>query len=117
MNYNSIKSIAVKKNTTIKATTRFIKGKMLMFPKVSLQSFVYNVIDVFCFPSKEVKEIYQQNAIIKCFVYLFLVDTDSWSLQFIFVCKLNSTISEKESRFNFPNNATIKAKTEIRCFR
>ena len=36
MNCNSIKSIAIKKNTTVKATTRFIKGKMLMFSKVSL---------------------------------------------------------------------------------
>ena len=117
MNYNSIKSIAVKKNTTIKAATRFIKGKMLMFPKVPYKVLCTMYFDVFCFPSKEIKEIYQQNAIIKCFVYLFLADADSWSLQFIFVCKLNSTISEKESRFNFPNNATIKAKTEIRCFR
>ena len=36
MNCNSIKSIVVKKNTIVKATTRFIKGKMLMFTKVSL---------------------------------------------------------------------------------
>ena len=32
---NSIKSIAIKGNTTIEVTSRFIKGKMLMFSKVS----------------------------------------------------------------------------------
>ena len=36
---NSVKSIVVKGNTTIDVTSRFIKGKMLMFSKVSLKSF------------------------------------------------------------------------------
>ena len=33
---NSIKSIAIKGNATIEVTSRFIKGKMLMFSKVSI---------------------------------------------------------------------------------
>ena len=44
---NSIKSIAIKGNRTIKETSRFVKGKMLMFSKVSIRSFVYDLIDVF----------------------------------------------------------------------
>ena len=36
----SIKVLAVKKNDKVKITTRFMKGKMLMFSKVSLRSFV-----------------------------------------------------------------------------
>ena len=47
---NSIKSIIVSGNTTVDVSTRFIKGKMLMFAKVSLKSFVYDIIDVFSFP-------------------------------------------------------------------
>ena len=47
----------VKKNATVKITTRFTKGKMLMFSKVSLKSYVYDIIDVFCFPNEEVKQI------------------------------------------------------------
>ena len=47
---NSIKSIVIKGNTTIDVSSRFIKGKMLIFAKLSLKSFVYNMIDVFCFP-------------------------------------------------------------------
>ena len=30
-------------------------GKLLMFAKVSLWSFFYDITDVFCFRSKEVK--------------------------------------------------------------
>ena len=98
LNCNSIKSVAVKQNNSVKVTTTFIKGKLLMFAKVSLKSFVYSVADVFCFPSPKVINIYQRNDIIKRFLYLLLIDTDSCSLQFMFVCKLSSTISEKKSR-------------------
>ena len=45
--YNSIKSIAIKGNTTIEETSRFVKGKMLMFSIVLIRSFVYDLIDAF----------------------------------------------------------------------
>ena len=51
---NSIKSIIVSGNTTVDVSTKFIKGKMLMFAKVSLKSFVYDTIDVFSFSDEEV---------------------------------------------------------------
>ena len=82
---------------SLQATTRFIKGKILIFVKTSLQSFIYDVVDDFCFSTQEVKEIYQQSRTIKCFFHLILTDTDSCSLQFIFVCDSRSNISEKES--------------------
>ena len=46
---NSIKSIVVNSFTTVDVSTRFCKGKMLMFAKMSLKSFVYDIIDVFVF--------------------------------------------------------------------
>ena len=55
---NSIKSIIVKTNTNIDVSSRFIKGKTLMFAKLSLKSFVYDMIDVFCFPNNEIQEVY-----------------------------------------------------------
>ena len=61
---------------------------MLMFSKVSLKSFVYDIIDIFCLPDEDVKEIYDKNKIIKCFVYLILTDTVSCSLQFTFIAEL-----------------------------
>ena len=62
---------------------------MLMFAKMSLKLFVYDIIDVFCFPDDKVKGIFDKNDIEKCFLYLNLTDTDSCSMFFIFICKLN----------------------------
>ena len=56
---------------SLQPITRLIKGKFLIFAKTSLQSFIYDVVDDFCFPTQEVKGIYQQSRIIKCFIYLF----------------------------------------------
>ena len=43
----SIKSFAVKKKNVIKATTRFMLGKLLMFAKLSLKSF-YTYLLKYC---------------------------------------------------------------------
>ena len=63
-----------------------MKGKMLMFVKILLMSLIYDLIDIFCFPNTAVKNIYEQNDHIKCFVYLNLTDTDSRSFfSFLYV--------------------------------
>ena len=95
---NSIKSIAIKGNMNIDVASRFIKGKMLMFTKVLIRSFVYDLIDVFCFPTKEVRRIYDLYSIIKCHLYLNLTDTNSCSIFFNFICKKECNIIESESR-------------------
>ena len=51
----SIKSFAVKKSDRIKVTTRFLSGKMFMFAKLSLMSFLYKVLGTFCFPDENVR--------------------------------------------------------------
>ena len=79
----SIKSVAIEKSSKINLTTRFLNGKMLMFSKVSIKSFVYDLIDVFMFPNQEIQEIYRQYQVNKCYLYQNLTDTDSTS---IFVC-------------------------------
>ena len=48
----SIGSVAIEKSSKINLTTRFLNGKMLMFSKVSIKSFVYDLIDVFMFPDQ-----------------------------------------------------------------
>ena len=95
---NSIKSVAIKKKTNVNVTSRFIKGKMLMFAKLSIKSFVYDMIDVFCFPNEQIQRIYDNYQIEKCFLYQNLTDTDSTSLFFVFICKLESTLPESEAR-------------------
>ena len=62
---NSIKAVMVKQNPNIKITTRFISGKMLMFAKISIKSFVYDISDVFMFPDATVRSIYEKYKIAK----------------------------------------------------
>ena len=94
----SVKDLSVEKNSKVKLTTRYLKGKMLMFSKLSIKSFVYDVIDIFMFPNETIQEIYQKYNIEKCVVEQNLTDTDSTSIFFIFICNLNSEIPENEAR-------------------
>ena len=95
---NSIKSIVVNSSTTVDVNARFWKRKMLMFAKMYLKSFAYNIIDVFCFPDDKFKGIFDKNDIEKCFLYLNLTDTDICSMFFLFICKLECCIPESDFR-------------------
>ena len=95
---NSIKSIVVNSSTMVDVSTTFCKGKMLMVAKMSLKSFVNDIIDIFCFPDDKVKDIFDKNDIEKCFLYLNLTDTDSCSMYFVFICKLGRCIPENVFR-------------------
>ena len=74
---SSVKSLAIKKETKVNLTTRFLNGKMLMFSKTSIQSFVYDLINVFMFPDDVVREIYKNYKIQKCFLFQNLTGADS----------------------------------------
>ena len=63
-----------------------------------MKSFVYDIIDIFCFPDTVVSDIYKKNEILKVFVYLILTDTDSCSLQFTFINRLASNITDDNAR-------------------
>ena len=69
-----------------------------MFSKLSIKSFVYDLIDVFMFPNQEIKKIYEKYQINKCYLYQNLTDTDSTSVFFVFICNLNSCISEDKAK-------------------
>ena len=71
---------------------------MLMFSKASIRSFVYDLIDIFSFLDNEITEIYARNDIIRCFIYLILTDTDSCSIQILFLTDIKSHITENEAR-------------------
>ena len=97
---SSVKHIAVKPNTNIKCTTRFMSGKLLMFAKLSLKSFIYSLIELLSFPeeNKLVQEIYNRHQIERIFVYYILTDSDSTSLQFLVVSSVQSTFTEEQVR-------------------
>ena len=65
----SIKSIAVKRSDDVELTTRSLPGKMLMFAKLSLMSFIYEMLETFCFPDKKVPEIFKIYQIEKFHIY------------------------------------------------
>ena len=69
-----------------------------MFSKLSIKSFVYDLIDVFMFPNEETKQIYKKYKINRCYLYQNLTDTDSTSVFFIFICDLTSSIREDKAR-------------------
>ena len=52
----SIKPFAVKKKNVIRATTRFMSGKLLMFTKLSLKSFIFELSEILSFPDETVKK-------------------------------------------------------------
>ena len=93
---SSIKTIVVKSNTSIKCTTRFMSGKILMFAKLSLKSFIYSLVELLTFPEENpiVRQIYDKYSIERIYCYHVLADTDSTSLQFIIVSDPCSTFPE-----------------------
>ena len=71
---------------------------MLMFSKVSIKSFVYDLIDVFMFPTDEIKKIYQKYKVNQCYLDQNLTDPDNTSIFFVFVCDLSCNVREDEAR-------------------
>ena len=49
---SALKQIAVKMQTNVKCTTPFLAGKMLMFAKLSLKSFIYALAELLTFPDE-----------------------------------------------------------------
>ena len=56
----SVKSLAVNRNKIIKLKSRFFNTKMLMFAKLSLMSCIYELIKVYCFFDKKIKEMHEK---------------------------------------------------------
>ena len=94
----SIKSFAVKEKKEVGATMRFLSGKMLMFAKLSLMSFIYEMLEKFYFPDGKVKDIYKKYQIENVHIYHILTDTDSTPLKFLFISDSASKIPETKYR-------------------
>ena len=54
--FSSIKSLAVEQSTKVNLTTRYLNGKMLMFSKVSIKSFLYDSLMFLCFQMRKFKK-------------------------------------------------------------
>ena len=94
----NVRAVAIEKSSKINLTTRFLNGKMLMLGKVSIKSFVFDLIDVFMFLNQEIQEIYRQYQLNKCYLYQNVTDTDSTSMFFVFKCDSNSCASKDKAQ-------------------
>ena len=69
-----------------------------MFAKSSLMSFMYEMIETFCFSDKKVQKIVEKYLIEKVQIYRVLTDIDSTCLQFFFISNPKSEICKKKYR-------------------
>ena len=97
----SVRSIAVKSDPVVKCTTRFMSGKLLMFAKLSLKSFIYSLVELFHFPEGNpiVSDIYKKYQIEEIQFYQVLTDMDSTSIQFIIVSEPESLFPEWDIQY------------------
>ena len=95
---SAVKQIAAKPQTSVKCTTRFLAGKMLMFAKLSLKSFIYQLAELFMFPDEIIQAIYNKYQIERVYVYHVLTDTDSTAIQFVVISSVESTFTEPQVR-------------------
>ena len=97
---SSIKQIAVKTNTSIKCTTRFMSGKLLMFAKLSLKSFIYSLAELLAFPEENetVQKIYRKYELERIFCYHIFTDADCTSLNFLIISHVDSIFPESRVR-------------------
>ena len=111
---SSLKSIAVKWEINTNCTSRFMSGKLLMFAKLLLKSFIYSLVELLHFPKKKTPikgSIYKIYNIEQIFCYQVWTETDSTCIQFILVSDLASSYPECDVRDILH---AIFLKTEIR---
>ena len=94
----AVKHIAVKPQTNVKCTTSFLAGRMLMFAKLSLKSFIYQLAEIFTLPDDIVRAIYDKYRIERVLVCHIPTDTDSTAIQFIVISSVDSTFTETQKR-------------------
>ena len=93
----SVKSFVVTNKNVVTATSRFMSGKLLMFAKLSLKSFICMLTEILYFPNNIVKEIYKKYQIEKI-CYHVLTDTDSTFLQFVIIFDPSSNFLESKQQ-------------------
>ena len=74
-----------------------------MFGKLSLMSFIYELVETCGFPKEKVITIYDKYLVEKVYIYHVLTNTDSSCLQFMFVSNRKSDICKKKiiQRYSF----------------
>ena len=82
----------------MKPKTRFFSQKMVIFPKISLKSFIHDLTQTLYFLNNRTKEIFGKYIVDRIFPYQVLTDTDSMLLFIIFIWKPESSIPNSNFR-------------------
>ena len=69
-----------------------------MFPKRYVKSFIYDLLETFCFPQKKIVDLNKKYLIEKVQFFHILTDTDSTASKFIFISDPNSDLPEDKFR-------------------
>ena len=75
-----------------------MSGKLLMFAKLSLKNFIYELKETICILDETDSNIDQKYTIEKVEIFHISTDTGSTSLKFIFICNSNNDISDNKYR-------------------
>ena len=75
-----------------------MSGKLLIFAKLPLKSFIYTLTETLYFPDVTVREIYKKYQIDRIICYHILTDTDRTSLLFIVISESSSDFEESKVR-------------------
>ena len=67
-----------------------------MFPKRYVKSFIYDLLETFCFPQKKIVDLNKKYLIEKVEFFHILTDTHSAALKFIFISDPNSQLPEEK---------------------
>ena len=91
-----------------------MNGKMLTFTKISLASYMYDIIDVVSFHGSVKQGLFLEVGIMKCLPYHLLTDTNIASFLFVFACKVDCSITEGKGRgLVFENLLTSKLQKRL----
>ena len=89
-NSNNVKYFPIKSNDEVSITTCFTSGKMVKFTKIFLASFIYDIIDILCFPDNNLVELFKEKriAIAICrYSFQMYILIHSASFQIFFICE------------------------------
>ena len=71
---------------------------MLMFSKVSIKSFIYDLIDIFMFLNSEIQKHYTKYKINRSYLDQNLTDKEITSMFLLFISDLDSNVREDNAR-------------------
>ena len=95
-NPQSTKAVVASKRTTIFTHERYIGSCIPAESKISITSFVHQLIEIFYLPDDDLTSIFNKYQINHLYLYLLFTDTDSCCIQYVTQLKKEGVYEDKE---------------------